>query len=63
MEFNNKSLNISYKIYEILLFIGVWTYGLFGGFLTRTDSNTTLVFTSVLAITLCCLCLFFAHNE
>tara|TARA_B100000965_G_scaffold402033_1_gene427134 strand:- start:3245 stop:5098 length:1854 start_codon:yes stop_codon:yes gene_type:complete len=63
MEFNNKSLNISYKIYEILLFIGVWTYGLFGGFLTRADSNTILVLTSVLAIILCCLCLFFAHNE
>ena len=63
MQFNNKPLNISYNLYEILLFIGIWTYGLYGGFLTRADSNTTLIFSSVIAIILCCLCLFFAHNE
>ena len=63
MEFNNKSLTISYKLYEILLFIGLWTYGLFGGFLTRADNSIALIFSSVIAIILCCLCLFFAHNE
>ena len=53
MEYNNNSIKISYSIYEIMLFATIWTYGLFGAFITRSDSYIVLIFSSLISILLC----------
>jgi len=61
MEYNNNSIKISYSIYEIMLFATIWTYGLFGAFITRSDSYIVLIFSSLISILLCYSFLFLDH--
>jgi len=63
MEYNNNSIKISYSIYEIMLFATIWTYGLFGAFITRSDSYIVLTFSSLIAILLCYTFLFIDHYK
>ena len=61
MEYNNNSIKISYSIYEIMLFATIWTYGLFGAFITRSDSYVVLTFSFLISILLCYSFLFLDH--
>ena len=54
-------INILYSPYEIMLFIAIWTYGLFGAFITRSDNNLLLIFSSIIALFLSYIFLFLDH--
>ena len=55
-------INILYSPYEIMLFIAIWTYGLFGAFITRSDNNLLLIFSSIIALFLSYIFLILDHS-
>lgn len=57
----NNIINIFYSPYEIMLFITIWTYGLFGAFITRSDNHLLLIFSSIIALFLSYIFLFLDH--
>lgn len=57
-----KIINIFYSPYEIMLFTVIWTYGLFGAFITRSDNNLLLIFSSIIALSLSYIFLILDHN-
>ncbi|SVB51257.1 uncharacterized protein METZ01_LOCUS204111, partial [marine metagenome] len=46
-----------------MLFATIWTYGLFGAFITRSDSYIVLIFSSLISILLCYSFLFIDHYK
>jgi len=49
---DKNAMKISYSPYEIMLFVTIWTYGIFGAFLTRSDNYLILIFGSFVPILL-----------
>lgn len=56
-------MKISYSPYEIMLFVTIWTYGIFGAFLTRSDDYLMLIFGSFVPILLSYILLTIDHHE
>ena len=56
-------MKISYSPYEIMLFVTIWTYGIFGAFLTRSDNYLMLIFGSFVPILLSYILLTIDHHE
>jgi len=60
---DKNAMKISYSPYEIMLLVTIWTYGIFGAFLTRTDNYLVLIIGSFVPILLSYLLLKIDHHE
>jgi hypothetical protein len=60
---DKNAMKISYSPYEIMLFVTIWTYGIFGAFLTRSDNYLILIFGSFVPILLSYILLTIDHHE
>lgn len=64
MEYIDKNaIKISYSPYEIMLLVTIWTYGIFGAFLTRSDNYLVLILGSLVPIFVSYLLLTIDHHE
>jgi len=60
---NKNAIKICYSPYEIMLFVTIWTYGIFGAFLTRSDDYLMLILGSFVPILLSYILLVINHHE
>ena len=60
---DKNAMKISYSPYEIMLFITIWIYGIFGAFLTRSDNYLILIIGTVVPIFLSYILLKIDHHE
>ncbi len=60
---NNKFLEINYSLFEIMLFISIWTYALFGAFISRSENLLLLVLSSLITLTISYVFLILDHQN
>lgn len=60
---NNKFLEINYSLFEIMLFISIWTYALFGAFISRSENLLLLALSSIITLTISYVFLILDHQN